>query len=193
VEYDGHNRTILGDVPLPGREFNLILLLLAFSDHQDLSYPFSLDKLDVTCVGRIKDMCYAVKQHPPSILTLLSEIAKTAKTADPTDCTPQNVALVLELVEQARAQLEDVSSVLLLRPLADSIRTLRSEMLFLRVGSRRAIKLADAHAQRISGLLYAKSASMVVSSSSHSRMLSCAWTGGSAQPAIGWLPIYLEI
>ncbi len=181
---------LLGDVEIREAWANVVLGLLVCSDTEHFSPLFSFHGLNADCIERISDICKAAKQQPASILLLLRDLS--ARAAEYYS-HPNEPVFILESVEQARALPEDEDSTLSLRPLAQAVDLLGQKMLEDKywddLGRKKKVV---GHAKRIAGLLHARSASKVIISHSHIRMLSCARASTSTQPAIDWLPMYIE-
>ena len=183
------NLVVLGDMEMRGRRINVIAGLLVCSDMEHLWHSEPIDGLNVDCVNRISDLCRVVKQQPASMFLLLNDIAvKTGRWT----CYPSGVGLILEAVEQAMALPEDNDSLLLLRPLARAIDVLQQSMPTYKEGEALERESVARHAQRIAGLLNNRSVSRVITSRSHIQILSCARGSTSVQPAMIWLPMYIE-
>lgn len=163
---------------------NPILLFLALPSLDHIFYSLEQSEVDSICLTNIWNMCQEVKQQPGSVCALLTEILDTKS-----ECNPCNVALILDSVLQLISIWNSGDSNVQLRPLASALASSLEKMRWEHAEDP-YLKVVVLQSKEISRLLYTASVSVLISSSSHRRMLSCAKASTSVQPAIGRLPIY---
>jgi hypothetical protein len=163
--------------------------MLALSDTQDLSSLRFGDAVNLECAGRILEIFRAVKGQSTAFLCLITDIV----TARHPGFRPIDLAIILEAVKQEMALLEEETATFFLRPIAWGLQALRREMWFYKNANPNDREIVAMEAQKIYELLQTKSATRLISSTSHLKLLACARPTAMAPPAIGWLGMYISL
>jgi hypothetical protein len=127
------------------------------------------------------------RQEPTHILALLTDIISTHVERI---SRPKQVACVIELVRGVTLLSMDDGSMLVVHRAVRALRRLVAEMMHKSTGAAEDREVVATEAGRLCSFLQAKTSERLISSSCHSRMLSCSRASTSAQPGLAWLAMY---